>query len=121
MTALPRPIDESAVTPDAFRAAVLGWARQVDEYLRLQPTQEEIRFLVDPADLPLLLEVQTAQVRGVVRMGSRIDGGADVPDTGISWQQSERQDETGIVLAEIEGCSAGTTYEITLLVIGKRD
>lgn len=122
ITPLPRPFDASPPRDLADLAArLVGWARQIEEYLRLTPVVETITFDVDPETLPVSVLVETPVVRGVARMKTvNTSDGALIDDTGIEWDASRDGDDPGVIVSALTGCASGTTYQITVAVIGER-
>ena len=123
MTPLPVPLDLTGVRDLAdLVERMQPWTRDVDDYLRGQPTLEVVEVEIDPADLPLTIYCQTpaGNVLGVARIHTvnKTDS-ALVTNTDLGWRQSS--EAVGFEVSSLPGCSAGTTYAVTFDVIGRRE
>ena len=120
----PRIDDTQGAKVETLAPAVFRHARNLDAYLRLQPTFEIVTFQINAADLPVSVLVQSEQVIGVVRLSSRLvsdeSASAASSDTSIAWEANTGTEEAGVVVTALGGLTAGVVYEITCLVIGKR-
>jgi hypothetical protein len=120
---LPIPIDHQTPVRDADDLAdrVFAWARDVDNHLRAHPSLEVLTVEIDPSSLPLTIEVQTRSVAAVARMQTvNLTNSGLVDDTNLGWRQASAP-PAGVEISALDGCSAGTTYAVTLAVIGRRD
>lgn len=99
-----------------------GLDPQLTDYLASLPSVQ-IKALdsVDPADLPRVFAVDADRPEAVFcGMAVALDSG-DAASTLVAWKRSENPDEPGVYVSGLPGLSSGTSYALTLVILGSRE
>lgn len=117
----PRLVDGSRLgSMEEIRRAIVQIAHDLFEFSRIAPLVQ-IRNVESDGAFPVSVETDfqpTVVLRG--QTYETDDPSRTVSAAGIAWRRSDDPRESGIMIDDLDGLTAGTRYTCELVMLGRR-